>query len=140
MIINNKNLVFSSVGDNTYFNSLWINDNMKYDIFIVYYGDDHDVFDKYKSKVKYILKHKGSKFQNFKYVYDNYFYILNYYELFFIIDDDIIMNVNDINEMFSISKQYNLDICGPSFSKYSKISWDITLHQPNILLTYTNFV
>ena len=29
------------------------------------------------------------------------------YKRFFILDDDIIMNVNDINEMFQISKQYN---------------------------------
>ena len=30
-----KNFVFSSVGDNTNFDSLWINENMNYDIYIL---------------------------------------------------------------------------------------------------------
>jgi hypothetical protein len=135
-----KNFVFSSVGDNTSFDSLWINDNMEYDVYIIYYGDNEDNFNKYKSKVKFIEKRKGSKFQNFKYFYDNYNDIINKYDRFFILDDDIILNVEDINNMFKISKQYNLDICGPSFLPESKISWKITTHKPNVILTYTNFV
>jgi hypothetical protein len=135
-----KNFVFSSVGDNTSFDSLWINDNMEYDIYIIYYGDNEDIFNKYKSKVKFIEKRKGSKFQNFKYFYDNYNDIINKYDRFFILDDDIILNVEDINSMFKISKQYDLDICGPSFLPESKISWKMTKHKPNIILTYTNFV
>ena len=42
--------------------------------------------------------------------------------------------------MFEISEQYNLDICGPSFTRDSKLSHAITIHKPNILLTYTSFV
>ena len=42
--------------------------------------------------------------------------------------------------MFKISKEYNLDICGPSFLKKGKISYKITIHKLNTLLTYTNFV
>jgi hypothetical protein len=42
--------------------------------------------------------------------------------------------------MFNISREYNLDICGPSFSRKSKISHGITKHKPKTLLTYTNFV
>jgi len=134
------NFVFSSVGDNTQFDSLWINDNMDYDIYVIYYGDDNEIYNKYKSKVKFIEKRKGSKFQNFKYFYDNYRDIINRYERFFILDDDIIFNVTDINNMFKISKQYNLDICGPSFLPEGKIVHKITKHKPNVILTYTNFV
>jgi hypothetical protein len=43
-----KNFVFSSVGDNTSFDSLWINDNMDYDIYVIYYGDDENIFTRYK--------------------------------------------------------------------------------------------
>lgn len=140
MILSNNNFLFSSVGDNTNFDSLWINENMNYDIYIIYYGNNEKIYNKYKSKVKFIEKRKGSKFQNFKYFYDNYIDIINNYDRFFILDDDIIFNVNDINFMFQISQQYNLDICAPSFSKDSKISHYVTRHKPNILLTYTNFV
>ena len=135
-----KNFLFSSVGDNTNFDELWINNSMNYDVYIIYYGNNAKTFKKYQSKVKFIESRKGSKFQNFKYFYDKYKDIINMYDHFFILDDDIIMNVNDINEMFSISKQYKLDICAPSFGQDSKISHEITIHRPKKLLTYTNFV
>ena len=135
-----KNFLFSSVGNNTDFDSLWINENMNYDIYLIYYGNNDDIYNKYKSKVTFIEKRKGSKFQNFKYFYDNYINIINKYDRFFILDDDIIFNVNDINGMFKISRQYNLDICAPSFSQKSKLSYRITLHKPKTLLSYTNFI
>jgi hypothetical protein len=136
-----KNFVFSSVGDNTHFDSLWINNNMDYDLYVIYYGSDETIYEKYKLKVTYIEKRKGSKFQNFKYFYVNNSNIIDKYDRFFILDDDIIFNVNDINNMFRISRKYNLDICGPSFSKKGKISHKyINTHKPNILLQYTNFV
>ena len=134
------NFVFSSVGDNTNFDSLWIDPNMEYDIYIIYYGDNDEIFNRYKEKVKYIDKRKGSKFQNFKYFYDTQIDIINRYDRFFILDDDIIINVNDINNMFKISIEYNLDICQPSFLPSGKISWKITEHKKDILLTYTNFI
>lgn len=139
-MISKKNFLFTSAGDNTNFDSLWINDNMNYDVYVIYYGNNDDIYNKYKSKVTFIEKRKGSKFQNFKYFYDNYIDIVNSYERYFILDDDIIFNVDDINNMFKISEQYNLDICGPSFNRNSKISHPLTKHKPNRLLSYTNFV
>ena len=135
-----RNFVFSSVGDNTEFDNYWIGDNMEYDVYVIYYGENEENFNKYKSKVKYCEKRKGSKFQNFKFFYDNNHHIINTYTHFFILDDDIIMNVEEINGMFKISKEYNLDICGPSFIHPSKISHWVTQRQPFRLLTYTNFV
>lgn len=135
-----KNFLFSSVGDNTNFDSLWISDYMDYDVYVIYYGNDDEIYKRYASKVTFIEKRKGGKFQNFKYFYDKYIHLINRYDRFFLLDDDIIFNVNDINEMFKISRQYNLDICGPSFSEQGKVSHDITLHKPNTLLSYTNFV
>jgi hypothetical protein len=134
------NFVFSSVGDNTSFDDLYIGNNMNYDLYVIYYGDDNTIYDKYKSKVTFIEKRKGSKFQNFKYFYEKYPEIINKYDYFFILDDDIIIDVPRINEMFSIAKHYNLSICGPSFEVVSKISHAITKRRQNILLAYTNFV
>ena len=137
-----KNFVFSSVGDNTDFDTLWINEsmNMNYDVYVIYYGNDEDIYNKYKSKVKFIEKRKGSKFQNFKYFYDKKINIIQKYNRFFILDDDIRFGVDDINNMFNISREFDLDICAPSFSEGSKISHNITKHKPNTLLTYTSFV
>ena len=139
---NNKNLVFSSVGDNTNFDNLWLGINRNYDVYAIYYGNNDEIYNKYKNKVDFIERRKGSKFQNFHYLYNKNPEFINKYERFFILDDDIIFDVNSINQMFDISKKYDLWICGPTFKKdtNSKISWKITINQPNNLLRYTNFV
>ena len=135
-----KNFVFTSCGNNTKFHELWCDDNRNYDIYAIYYRDDPEIFDMYKNKVNYIESRKGSKFQNFHYFYNKYPDIINKYERFFILDDDIIFNTDDINEMFKISKEYGLWICAPSYSDKGKISWSHTKHKPNTLLRYTNFI
>lgn len=137
-----KNFLFTSLGDNTNCHNLWIGDNMNYDVYGIYYGNDDSNYEKYKSKMKFIEKRKGSKFQNFKYFYDKYKEVIDNYDHFFILDDDIIININDINKMFEISKKHNLKICGPSFLPSSKISHHITKQNKrrSKALTYTNFV
>jgi hypothetical protein len=136
------NFVFTSAGDNTYFDKLWLGNNKKYDVYVIYYKDNDDIYNKYKSNkyIKHVEKRKGSKFQNFLYFYNKYFNIIEKYDRFFILDDDIIFNVDDINKMFEISATYNLEICGPSFIHPSKISHAITKHVPGRIITYTNFV
>jgi|LakMenEpi03Aug12_release.lakeMendotaPanAssembly.Ray.scaffolds.fasta_scaffold190338_2 hypothetical protein len=136
----NKNLLFTSVGDNTNFYNYWLNDNRNYDILCVYYGNDENNYNKYTKLVDKIWKRKGSKFQNFHYIYINYRDLIDKYDRLFIVDDDIIMSTNDINNLFDISKKYDLWICQPSFTNDSKISHEITKYIPNNLLRYTNFV
>jgi len=134
--------VFTSVGDNSKFDSNWIGTGMNYDIYAIYYGNNENVFSKYKENpnIKYCEKRKGAKYQNFKYFYDSQKEIIEQYDYFFILDDDIIFYVEDINRMFEIADMYKLDICGPSFLPSGKISWSVTKHKPDVLLTYTNFV
>lgn len=137
-----ENFVFTSAGDNTNFDKLWLGNNKTYDVYVIYYGDNESVYNKYRKNeyIKHIEKRKGSKFQNFLYFYNKYPHIIHQYNRFFILDDDIIFSVADINKMFYMSKKYDLDICGPSFVESSVISWNITKHKPNTILTYTNFV
>jgi hypothetical protein len=139
---NHRNLVFTSAGNNTEFDKLWIGKERNYDIMVVYYGSDDEIYKKYASKVDYILKRKGSKFQNFHYIYETHRDILDKYDRFFILDDDIIFKTTDINEMFSMSKRYDFWICGPTFKKTSecKSSHPVTITQPGNLFRYTNFV
>lgn len=42
--------------------------------------------------------------------------------------------------MFRISEKYNLSICGPAQSNKGIISHKITLQNPQVFLSYTNFV
>uniref|UniRef100_A0A6C0KXL3 Glycosyltransferase n=1 Tax=viral metagenome TaxID=1070528 RepID=A0A6C0KXL3_9ZZZZ len=134
------NLVFTSAGDNTRFNTLWVSSEQTYDIVVYYYGDSDENYEKYKAISKLCLRRKGSKFQNFYQFYTSYPDIIVHYDLFFILDDDIIISVGDINNMFRIANKYNLAICQPSFKKGSIVSHGITRHKPQIFLQYTNFV
>jgi hypothetical protein len=137
-----KCLVFTSVGDNSKFDSYWIGNGMKYDICAIYYGNNDNLFSKYKDNpnIKYCEKRKGDKYWNFKYFYDSQKEVIEQYDYFFILDDDIIFYVEDINSTFEIADMYKLDICGPSFLPSGITSHTITKHKPDVLLTYTNFV
>ena len=139
---NRKNLVFTSAGNNTDFYKNWCGNNRHYDIWVIYYGEDNSIYNKYKQYVDFIEKRKGSKFQNFHYVYNKYKAQINNYDRFFILDDDIVFNTNDINDMFNISKKYDLWICGPTFidDGRSKISHNITKQIKGNLLRYVNFI
>lgn len=136
------NFVFTSAGNNTKFNKLWLGKKQNYDVYVVYYGDNNDVYNNYKNNtfITFCEKRKGSKFQNFLYFYKTYPEIIDKYDRFFILDDDIVFRIDDINKMFELSRKHNLEICGPSFKKGSKISHNITIHRENTELIYTNFV
>lgn len=134
------NAVFTSCGDRTSCDKIWCGDDRNYDIVAAYYGDDKDIFSTYCDAFDVVFKHKGSKFQNFFTFYRNS-NVFKRYERVFILDDDIVMNTDDINEMFRFSQRYNLDICQPCFDKKSKISHTITKQDTSCdEFKYTDFV
>jgi hypothetical protein len=135
-----KYILFTSAGDNTEFYKMWCEKQRNYDIWLVYYGSNDDNYNKYSQYADKIWKHKGSKFQNFYYIYQNYKEDLMNYERYFIVDDDIIISTDDINKLFDISVKYDLWICQPSITYESKLSHEVVIHQPGNLLRYTSFV
>ena len=139
--MSHKNMVFTSAGDNTRFVEYWCSrDKQNYDIYVLYYVNNDTNFQLYESNVTFIEKSKGSKFQNFHKFWNAHPEIIDKYDRFFILDDDIEITCDGINEMFETSKKYNLKICAPSFTNNSQVTYDITKNKDNILLSYTNFV
>ena len=134
--------IFTSAGNNTSFHLTWgcINPSRKYDVWVVYYGDNDEIYNVYSKYVDYIEKRKGSKFQNFYYIFQKHKEKLLSYDYIFIADDDIIITPENIELMFETTKTYNLWISQPSFKHESKISWGITKNKPHLKLAYTNFV
>lgn len=135
-----KNLLFTSAGDNTEFYKYWCDSNRNYDIFLIYYKNDDKIFESYKKYVDIALKRKGYKYPNFRFFYNKYKQLILKYDNVFILDDDIIISTKDINEMFTISKKYDLWVCQPSFDKNGQNSHSINVHQPNTILRFTNFI
>jgi hypothetical protein len=138
---NSRNLLFTSAGDNTDFYNNWCNKNRNYDIWLVYYGDNDENYNKYSKYVDKIWKRKGAKFQKLYYLYQNNNDELMNYDRYLITDDDIIISTDDINKLFDISEKYELLICQASFKPIiSRISHKITKQQENNILRYTNFI
>jgi hypothetical protein len=135
-----RNFVFTSAGDNTDFHTLWFNGVINYDVYVIYYGDKDKNYELYKSKVTFIERRKGSKFQNFLYFFNTYPEIIDRYDRFFIVDDDIIMSATDITTMFVIAEKTGIKICQPSLTKESKISHAVTCNIKDSILHYTNFI
>lgn len=152
-----KYLLMSSVGDRKFTNhsslecdkdaanilDVWAKPEREYDICICYYGNTQNKYQEYKNsnKIDYYFEIKGSKFQNFYYLWNNHDFIKNY-EYYFIVDDDICLNVYEINELFSIMKKFDLWMMQPCFSRIGKISHGVTrrLFISNLFMSYTNFV
>jgi hypothetical protein len=136
-----RNLVFTSAGENTTFYKLWTWPDaapQNFDIFVIYYGDSEENYEKYKGCVDYIEKRKGSKFQNFHWLWTQRPELFRNYDRFFILDDDILITCHDINRMFELSERF--EICAPSFRKGSIISHKITKQKQGCEFEYTNFV
>ena len=136
----NKNLVFTSAGDKTNFVSHWLDRQFhrNFDIWVVYYGDSET--DKYKENADHWERRKGSKFQNFYYMWKKYKAHLKKYKKIFVLDDDIIFSTIDINRCFEMSYLHELWLLQPTFKTSSKISHEITKQKPNSVLRYSNFV
>jgi hypothetical protein len=62
------------------------------------------------------------------------------YEAIWIVDDDIKIETKNINRMFDIFKEYNLDLAQPSYTENSRISHPITKIDRNCKIRFSNFV
>ena len=136
-----ENVLFTSTGDNTNFYDLWLSDNKNYDIFICYYGEEENI-NKYEEYSDFYFKRKGSKIQNFYYIWQNNFGNIKDYKNFYIVDDDIIIETDQINELFKLFRDLDVWILQPSFAdnENSKISHGITKQNTNCRYRFTNFV
>ena len=134
-------LLFTSAGDNTEFYNHWFDKSTErlFDVFIVYYGNSQENYEKYKQYSNYIYKSKGSKFQNFYKTFRLYSKLLQQYSYFFIVDDDIQINCQEINLLFTTTQKYNLLISQPSFHPNSKLDYHQLVQNKQYILRYTDF-
>jgi hypothetical protein len=132
-----KNVLFVSAGDNTIFYENWLDKKRMYDLIVCYYGKNKNR--KYEKYADYYFERKGSKIQNFYYLW-NENDILHKYDNYFIVDDDILIKTNEINQLFGYMNEFNLWILQPSFSEESKISHPITRQVLGNNFRYVNFI
>jgi hypothetical protein len=132
---NKKWCVISTVGKAS-FHRKWIKDNPLFDLHIIVYDDSYNT---YKNDTRFITQSKGYKF---KLVYDylkSNQQIINTYDYFYIPDDDIYIDSENIHRLFEYMAEYRLAIAQPALT-HSYYSFPDTIKQPNSTLRFTNFV
>lgn len=129
-----KFLLFSSVDTDRSALSSWAEDaNRNFDIVLYVYKGDLS-----KLPVDHQVKKEGFKFQNF-YEFSKEA-DMNHYDATWIVDDDIQMPTRQINKMFTIFHHHDLWLGQPSYDSRTLSPWDISRHDSNYHLRFTNFI
>ncbi len=142
-----KNLVFTSAGQRKFRDKnnrpingspfdTWTKDLKDFDL-VTYCYDDSNIG---KDKSNLWVQRKGTKFQNFSHYASFYPKHLEQYDYVWIVDDDMFMFTEDINEMFRMMEDYDIDLGTPSFDEEGMHYVDILVNDPNYILRYSNYV
>ncbi len=132
-----KYCVISVVGKDSIHRS-WLqkDDSHDYDVHLVVYDGSYTVF---KNDAEFVTQAKGHKL---KCVYDYLIknsWVLDYYDYFFVPDDDILIDNKAIGKLFTLMQEYSLDIAQPALVN-SYYTFEHTLKVENSFIRYTNFV
>lgn len=130
-----RDCVIAAIGKDSLHQN-WIKGYKNFDLHLIIYDDSYD---KYKNDTEYICSMKGYKLKLvYKYMNRHPEY-LEKYEHFFIPDDDILMDSQNINNLFMLMRGYNLQIAQPGLSD-SYYTYPHTLRNKLSVLHYTSFV
>ena len=111
-----------------------------FDLFIIDYTSPPKQSPLVTSNAKFVFESEGGyKYHSIKRLLTTTT-ILDDYDYVWLPDWDLSFNCLDLHTIFSIAEQYDLDLCQPSLSSDSYISWTITQHNPELTLRITNFV
>jgi hypothetical protein len=144
-----KNLVFTSAGQREFRdkdNKPLVNNNpinewtkgLKDFDLVTYCYDDTDIG---KDKSNLWIRRPGfTKYQNFNHYASFYPKHLEQYDYVWVVDDDMFMSTDDINKMFQMMEDYNLDLAQSSISLDGMNYVQMFAHDSRYTLRYTNYV
>ena len=130
-------LIYTSAGGASNVKQWYASNNRKYDIWVTNYSDTGLLNKEYSD---YYNESKGSKFQNLKAVFMENRELLSHYKAIMVLDDDIIISPHSLDKLFCTLISNNLWVLQPAFSRFGKISHNITKRQLLSSLRNTNFV
>jgi len=132
-----RNLIISAVGDRS-IHERGLRPQSPYDLFLIYYGDDDSLFERYAAGCDMAVRGKGEKgFLYYDFVSKNLERVKRY-ERIWQPDDDISASPDSIESLFSIHERFGLWMSQPAISGF--YSHKICLKEANCFLRYSNFV
>ena len=130
-----KNAVFVAAGKDSLHRQL-LKGEADFDLHLLIYDDSYN---KYCNDSDFICADAGYKMDmTYRYLH-RHPELIEKYEYFFLMDDDIEMNTEEVNKLFRMMREYNIKIAQPSLVM-SYYTYEHTLHNPLCILRYTNFV
>ena len=143
-----KNLVFTSAGYREYRdknnnpiegNSIdrWTEGLKDFDL-VTYCYDDSEI-GKDKSNL-WLNRPKFTKYQNFWHYASFYPEHLRQYDYIWVTDDDMFMSTEDINTMFGMMEEYDIDLGQPSFDLNGVHYIHNLVNDPDYILRYTDYI
>ena len=130
-----KNAVFVAAGKDSLHRQL-LKGEADFDLHLLIYDDSYN---KFYNDTDFICADAGYKMDmTYRYLH-RHPELIEKYEYFFLMDDDIEMSTEEVNKLFRMMGEYKLQIAQPSLVM-SYYTYEHTLHNPLCILRYTNFV
>ncbi len=131
-----KNLIISPTGGDFSAHKEWIQGSRGFDLMLVNYGDH---MDRYREDADYYLNIQGLKLNILKQAIEAKADKVSRYEAIWLPDDDLSVSTLDINRLFELFHQYQLDAAQPAV-KNNFYNHAITAVRPLSLMRRVNFV
>ena len=131
-----KNLVILRAGDNSLHES-WLEGPRNWDFLVSCYGENPNKWKRHDIKHLYF---DGGKFDGIYDAFQKVPGLLDKYDYIMMADDDFEMTTQDINRIFEIMREENLQMGHPSFSYKSHGYYFAAYHNPCFKIRFTNFV
>jgi hypothetical protein len=135
----NRNLVIATSAKDGFYNSKDFKPS-EFDLALINFNpdewnDDPSVY----GSTKYYVKDKGFKHHIYKRFIEKYD-ILDQYDWIWMPDYDVHLDASEIDRLFTIAQDYNLNVCQPSLTHDSHYSFHLVLNDPTKFMRYTNYV
>jgi hypothetical protein len=134
-----RNLVIATSADGGFYNTTHFQTN-GFDLALINFNPDEWVDTcPVQESAKYYVKDKGFKHHIYKRFIEKYD-ILDKYDWIWMPDYDVHLEPTEINRLFMIAQDHNLNICQPSLTHDSHHSFQLVLNDPTKFMRYTNYV
>ena len=133
-----RNLVVLRSGDNS-LHPLWLEsmrgEERNWDLCLSYYGNNPE---EWRHGANYFIPQKGSKFAGLTPLVESEAFLWGYDYIWFP-DDDLLIDGADINRMFAIAHEFDLQLAQPSLAPGCFVNHRITQQLPDCRLHFTSF-
>lgn len=134
-VASRRNLVVMRAGNSALFPNWAPTTSRSWDLAISFYGEGRPDWGQ-----EYFIAAKGPKWEPIYHWLSTHRDIINRYDYIWFPDDDILTTWENVNDLFQICRDYDLQLAQPALTHDSFICHAVTEQDPNCVLRFTAFV